>query len=288
MSTNLHKTSRLVKFTLHQWNGFRRDKQVTKQVDEQNSTDGTAGNYNKRLFSNAVLKPITTVLSRAKTEHQRMTFPWCFDGVALLPNKLFFEYSTIMRNYKDLLEQQVVNFANQLPIHIANQQTRLGHLFNIEDYPDRDDLLQAYRIETAIYPVPHTSHFLDEMDDVLTQTAKRDLERQLADTQRAALQGLYDRLLEQVEHMHERLSDPGNSFHESMLENMHRTVELLPNLNIFEDPVLDQACEAIKTKLLVTDTKTLRTDMPTRVEVATRAYDVLSILKGKTDERRAA
>jgi len=283
----LQASAMLVKMTIREWRPYRKDRRVAEKVDEEFHTDGTAGNYNKRLLGKATMKPITSLISRIRSEHKRFTHPWCFDGMDMLPSKLYLDYTQFMRNMPELLKAAARTVASQLPIHIANERNRLGAMFDISEYPTQEEFVDAFGIDLAFFPVPDTGHFLVDLQQDDKERIENDLKKTLASTQADALRSLYDRVLYFVDRVHDRLSDPENIFRDSLVNNLEQLVEVLPGLNLFNDPLIEQIGDEIRTKLLI-DPQTLRTDMKVRREVANAAFDIMNLLKGGEAQKQAA
>lgn len=55
---------------------------------------------------------------------------------------------------------------------------------------------------------------------------------------------------------------------------------MLPRLNVFDDPTLEQVCHELKSRVLIADAQDLRTDLEARKAVADSAYDIVALLKG--------
>lgn len=277
---SIENTCLLVKMKISFWDGFKKDKDASETVDKVYKTEGRAGNFNKRLFDKSVLKPIRNHINQIKEEHGRMTMPWCYDGVYILPNNLFFKYTETMRGITDALSSAVDNMATQYPVYVAAQRNKLGELFNPDDYPDPETLKEKYGVSFNFFPVPSTNHFLVDMENAQLQQLKTELTQNLYNTQKAALDTLYKKVLKLVEHLHERLDDPANTFHESLLSNLDQLVSVLPGLNVFEDEVLNQVYTQLREKVLICDVKELRDNSVKRREVAANAFDVAALLRG--------
>jgi hypothetical protein len=273
---SIESTCILVKLKISFWDGFKKDKEASNKVDQVFLTEGKVGNYNKRLFAKNVFKPIREVLTTVRNEHHRMTMPWCYNGVYILPNELFFPYTETMRTCKDRLDAVVDNFILQYPVYVAAQRTKLGELFKGEDYPDPSFLRDKYKIEFNFFPVPQSEHFiLDSQKDLQEQ-----LKKTLYDTQKSALTNLYNKILELVERLHDRLNDPESVLRESLLENLDALVSVLPGLNVFDDDVLNKVYTQLREKVLMYDTQELRNDMTKRREIVAHAFDVAALLRG--------
>lgn len=276
----------LVKLTVKHWDGFKKDQRVSDRVDVDFRTAGGAGNYNKRLLSKAVLAPIHNLSSRIRTTHRDLTHPWLYDGVSLLPGKLFTTYTDALRALRDKFDSAVDNLVVQYPIYVSNQSKILGDLFDANDYPHQDDLKDRFSVTFDFFPVPQENHFVFESEQIEAEKLKRDLRASLQTAHDKALGSLYDRVYEMVDKVHERLSDPGNVFRDSLVENLHSLVGTLPGLNVFNDEKLERVCREIKDQLLITDAEGLREDKVLRAQVANSAFDIAALLRG--DEMRKA
>ena len=278
---SLDKHSLLVKLTIRQWNGFRKDRKVSKRVDEEYQTSGGAGNYNKRLLDKAVLAPTQQIAARARADHKFFTMPWCYDGVDLLPSKLYFEYTERMRGHQDYFAVAVSNLVQQYPIHKANQYMKLGALFDPSEYPVQDELGNKFGFDVKFFPVPSTGHFVIDSEQVDMARVKEELTRSLSATHTAALEGLYARVNNTINHLYERLADPKNVFHDTLIDNVMQLVSVLPALNIFEDERLTRATREMEDKLFAVDVQRLRDDPVFRAKIANETQEISAILSGK-------
>ena len=277
----LHDSAMLVKLTVRKWDGFAKDKRVSKHVDHIFKTAGNVGNYNKRIIDKAILDPANQICHSLYSEHTRLTIPWCYDGVGLLPSKLFMEYTKLMRDGAHRLEQAVDNLAQQMPIYKANQAARLGDLYDPEDYPDSKELREKYEITYKFFPVPQEGHFIVNMEAEHHERLKQELRDTLAKTEKSALHTLYDRVLTMTEHVVERLSDPKHIFRESLVENLYQLAQNLPKLNVFDDHVLTEIAKDLNDKVLIATADELRTNLTVRAQVAAAAEEISQRLRDR-------
>lgn len=275
---SVQTTSMLVKLTIQYWDGFKKDRNVSQAVDNVYHTAGGAGNYNKRLLDKSVLAPIQSVCNRLRSDHKFFTIPWCYDGVDLLPSKLYFEYTNVIRTHKEVFENEVANLIQQYPVHKANQIAKLGAMFNAEDYPKRDDLHKRFGVQLQFFPVPQEGHFVVDLEAKEADKLRKELTQTLASTQADALTKLYLRVIEMLERLHERLADPSNIFRDSLIVNFVQLAQVLPGLNIFDDPKLASAAAAIQ-NLVYIDPEQLRKDKALRAKIAEATFDIINDLK---------
>lgn len=285
---SLKNSAMLVKMKIRKWDPYKLDKRAAENVEVAFRTNGKAGNFSKELLDTSVLKPITKVISTIRSEHARMTVPWTYEGVSILPSSMYLEYTNVMRQLNPQLKRAVQNLVDQLPIHLANQRSKLGDLFNPLDYPSRDELLAAYEVTHSFFPVPETNHFVLDLEAAEMAKIKQDLQQNLMAAENEALSHLYERVRKVVEHVYERLADPEHIFRDSLVDNIQQLVMVLPRLNVFNDETLNNVCREMNDKLLNVDAQELRTDMSARREMAQNAFDIIGLLNGPQPERIAA
>ena len=92
---------------------------------------------------------------------------------------------------------------------------------------------------------------------------------------------LFDRAYDVVSNMVQRLEafDPdkkGAKLYDSLVGNVRDIAELLPSLNVGDDPRLEQLAKEIGQRLTETDTDTLKTDEGKRKEVAADARELMN------------
>lgn len=275
---SLQKNAVLVKLTISQWDGFKKDARAANRVDQEFKTTGSSGNYNKRLLDKAVLHPIHSISGRIRAEHARLTLPWCYDGVAILPTKLFFTYTEIMRGLTDEFDTAVLNLIQQYPIHKASALLALGDLFNPDDYPDQDALLDRFQVSQRFFPVPESNHFIVDLEAEDSAKMKSTLEKELVATQGVAAEALYSRVREVADRIYERLIEPKAIFRDSLIENALKLTTILPGMNIFNDAFLAQLCSELELWVTQYPPDVLRTDPEIRQQVAEAAFDILVMI----------
>jgi hypothetical protein len=91
---------------------------------------------------------------------------------------------------------------------------------------------------------------------------------------------VWKRLAETVGRFAERMANEDATFHASTVEKLEEIVELLPALNIMDDPNLEQMRRDIQGSLIGYDAKTLRKDKAARSVAATEAQKIMDTMKG--------
>jgi hypothetical protein len=109
---------------------------------------------------------------------------------------------------------------------------------------------------------------------------KIDLQKRLEASHAAATSDLWRRLYDVVAHMVERLSDPEAVFRDSMVGNIIKITELLPRMDVNDDPQLEAMRRKVEEMLCGYTPDQLRKDKQIRKQAATDAKDVLKTMAG--------
>jgi len=261
------------------WSARKHDKQVSREVDEKYGGKD-AGRFNKVLANKDALKSIKKVSGSARLFHQEQTLPWGERGERLLPSANYDHYSRQMRIFKQQFEDAVQEFVRDYHSVIWDARQSLGGLFNREDYPDPSDIRDKFSFRTTITPVPVSEDFRVNLGKDEVDAIKRDLENRIEQAHAMATKDLWKRLYDVVSHMVDRLSEPDTVFRDTLVGNIVRITELLPRLNINNDPELDQMRRQIEDSLCDYSPDQLRTDKKLRRQAVGRAQDVLDAMAG--------
>jgi hypothetical protein len=286
--TTQHITERamLLKVTIHQWTARRNDKKISREVADQHGADRSMGAYHKDLVARDSLKEISELSGQIRAAVYRITLPWLDDGSRILPSAFYF---SAMEQLKALIhdrEAKVEAFLAKWPEVVADAKKRLNGLFDEADYPAPKRLRKLFDVDLAVLPIPSGDDFrvplgkADEEAQIKAQVDDR-VNQLLA----AATRDVWQRIHALVAGMAERLRayrvDPETSkitgiFRDSLVTNIVELIDLLPGLNINNDPELDQMTERLRDGLTVYDAQDLRDDEKARDIVAGRAEKILA------------
>ena len=90
----------------------------------------------------------------------------------------------------------------------------------------------------------------------------------------------FKRLHEVIQKVHAKLSDSDAIFRDSLIDNVKDLIEVLPDLNITDDPELAKLIAAARKNICTSDVQALRDDGDYRTKVAKSAADILKQMKG--------
>lgn len=283
--SGIHSRAVLVKLKISQWDGFKRDERVSSDVDHRYRTMGDAGKYNKRLFTADVLRPIHKAANRIRTKHVELTLPWAYDGVSLLTNRMFLEYTSMIREEKAAFESAVRSFVNNYDEHKRRMEKRLGELYSPLDYPPASHLEKKFDVSIQFFPVPQSGHFVVDLEQEIVDSMRTELDDELVATRATAVDAIKNRLISVLTNMCDRLRDPEKVFRDSTIEMIGTTLAAVPDLNVFEDPEVTNAAQRIQNEVLRYNPQKLRVDVDARRSVVAAADSIITYLcNGDTND----
>lgn len=137
-------------------------------------------------------------------------------------------------------DEVVTNYDN----YVAEDMARRGDRAKLSDYPTREQFRAAFGVRLQYSPVPDRSHFLFD----ISEDDKRALDEQLTNAYTTARQEMFERVTKPLQHMLERLkakhSDPSSRFHESVVDNVVNSVEIVRGLAM-GDSSIEALCDMV-------------------------------------------
>lgn len=274
-TTNVRSSLITVHFSISAWEARKQDKKATKEVAVTHGTDASVGRYHKDLLPGAVEHEKILKLRNAwRVAHYENTLPWGDEGARVMRSSSFLDYAAMYRTYKAQWDAALAEFFVVYPTLVAQAELRLNTLFNAKDYPDLPEVQRRFDVKLTNYPLPDTEDFriLDgippEEADRLVAEAVDGINARLND----AVRDLWARMHKVVTNMQERLSVPvgekGGKFHDTLVSNVQDLLELMPKLNLTNDPEIAQMGRDM-TALVAHPAETLRQSPDARE--ATRA-----------------
>jgi hypothetical protein len=270
-AVRLPERALLVSLNIREWRGRRRDRDVTERVANEHGADRHAGCYTKALVPKRFLAKIAQVRSEARTHHHELTLPWCDEGLRILPVDLHLEYMQDFRGLRARFNLAVADFLDAYDDAKAAARVSLGSLYREEDYPSSLMLQDAFSFEVRPQPLPTGEDWRIDLPEATVESIRLELEHRIEEARNLAVADLYKRLAGVVSRMATTLAEPDKIFRDSLVTNVRDLCDLLPYLNIAEDPALASLSDEIARRLAALDTTQLRHDPASRQAAAVDA-----------------
>ena len=275
--SNLSEKALLVNLSISAWAGRKKDKKATESVAVQYSAQSGAGNYTKKLLPGAKeLDKINSIASAFREYFRGQSLPWLSDGTRILSGANYLQFTAEYRTRKNEFDNAVNDFLAIYPSLQANAQSILGNLYNANDYPDVNQLRGSFNCDVAFMPLPSASDFRLE----ISESDKIDFANKMQSVEKKALSEVWGRLFDVVNNAARRLNDPQAKFRDSLLTNVTELCELLPRLNITNDPSLEKSRQDVLNTISSLDPQDLRDNANDRNDAAKKLADLMKNMGG--------
>lgn len=263
------------------WQGNRLDKAASAEVVAAKGAKGDSARVNKSLIPKEALAPIKTAMNAVRAHFYERTMPWRDNGDRIITRMLYLDFVPEHERLVSAFREEVDKFlTTTYPSAREQAGFHLGDLFNPDDYPSASELRHKFYIELDIDAISTVGDFRVELDEKHVNQIKDQMEAAAVRRVNVAMQDVWRRLAETIGYFHERMSDPEAIFRDSTINNLNELIELIPGLNVLDDPNIEQIRRMVDGKLTGLDAKEIRKDPAHRAELATEAEKVLDVMKG--------
>ena len=274
---SLSNRALLVNLTISEWSARKLDKRETQELARKHGVIDGVARVNKSLLPMAsALDKIRALSNACRQEFYSRTLPWGAEGFHILKADAYMSFIQAMGELRDKRMAAVDELIAEYPRLKADARVALNGMYREEDYPHIDDLRRKFSLELTFMPVPEPSDCarVTILADLADGMAK-ELAAKLADSQATAMKAAWQRLYEVVAKAHERLADPDNIFRDSLINNAVDICNILPSLNIADDPQLEAMRLEVERSLCAYNPDTLRKDELVREDVAAKMADIM-------------
>lgn len=277
----LTERAMVMNLSISLWQGYRLDKEASRKVTEAAGAKSDAARVNKHLVPKEALAPVVTAANSVRAHFYDNTLPWKDNGDRLMPRKLFTTFIQAHEALRQEFDEAVATFLDdKYPSAIAQAEFRMGDLFKREDYPSAAQLRGRFRIVLDIDPVTTSNDFRVTIDQEHVDRVKEAMEDAALRRVQTAQADVWKRLLEKVGRFAERLGDPEAVFRDSTIENVEELIEMVPGLNVLDDPDIERIRREIEDKLGGYTAKDIRKDPELRQELAGDAKAIVDQMSG--------
>jgi hypothetical protein len=278
---DLSRDAILVKVSIRQYTGRKKDELLAAQAAAQHSADKQAIEMYLTSLEKADRLPIQKLATAARQYLNENSAVWDDSGWRLISNAVY-------EQRRSELERLGIEFEAAKNALIARRdeledkaRTRLGPtLFSRIGFPTAEELRAEYKYEVLTQPITNPGdirmrHVSAETVRQIEATTRRGQNEKVQD----ALKQLVQRLFDVVERVASTLHNGDSIFRDTLILNVRELCEIVPALNLTNDPWITKVTGEIADSLGVVEPQVLREDKEARAEVAKTATNLLSKLK---------
>ena len=279
----LSEKALLVRLTVKHPSFAKTDKAVSHEVADQKNANKRAVKVLKTLIdtTHPAYKAVKTARGALYNVFAAETAPWSEDGWYIIKAKGYDRFTEVMREKTDAFDVAVGDFLKVYPELVDQAPDRLGDLFDADLFPSAEACKELFYSDIEVRPVPEAGDFRVAMSADDKQKITAQIQRTNDKRVSEVTTECFDRAYSVVSNMVERLEafDPdkkGAKLYDSLVGNVRDIADLLPSLNVGDDPRLEQLAKDIGLRLTETDASTLKKDEGKRQEVADNARQIMN------------
>lgn len=264
----------LVQLSISTWSANKLDKEISNETNAIKGVQQNAGRYHKSLLPMCdLLDDIKKKATLIRTKFYDNTLPWGVKGIQILPTANYLAFMTDFRKERSEYEYLVKQFVPAYPQLVQDAQRFLGAAYKPADYPEAHEIADKFKMDMQVMPVPNNDFRVNIADEEL-ERIHDEVEARVKDAARGAMQDVWQRLYDKVKHLAEKLADPNAIFRDTTVNHLVDLCELLPRLNVMDDPNLEAMRQEVEAKLAGYNPDVLRANPTTRKSVADEANDI--------------
>jgi len=281
-SQRLRTTTAAVRVSLS-WLGTRKTLTTDQKALAADAfgAEGAFLSAGKKLLDtkHPAFKAVTAIKGRIVSYWKSMSLPYPEPGIRLIRQDKIEGFDAQMNEFKDDLDEAVV----QLDEHYAELKSaarnRLGSLYNPLDYPE--SLRGMFQVSWDFPSVEPPSYLQQLHPDLYQQECERVAAR-FDEAVRLAEQAFMEELQQLVAHLSERLSGQIDGkpkvFRDSAVNNLNEFFERFKQLNVRSSEDLDGLVEQCQGIVTGVEPQTLRDSQGLRQQVAAELGQVQNVL----------
>lgn len=265
----------LVSVRFRHWTGTKSDMGATEEVIARHHAQPKSARLSKTLIFNEQMKALNNTVARIRREVDKHTLPWG-RGTGIYPAAKHADMAEMMEGMSLEYEAAKREFLDHYYEGIKEARSKLGSMFDIEDYPL--DIKDRFGFDYTFQPIPDTDDFRVTLSDKFKGEISHLLHDYHNQLLKEALTEAWFRLYAAIGHFAnvlQKQEGSTNAIRQGLVGNLHRTAVELKKLNIVNDPELDKACDAVLNELAFLDETTLREDDEARSYALKSAVEMI-------------
>lgn len=281
----------LVELRIRSWSGKSTDRGASQEVLANKHATADGGSFVKNLLAGAKqeLKEVHTMDGALREFVYNRTLAWSNTqgddgarrGARLLPAATAMEFLVEVNNLKKERDRAVLQLQSVWKQRVVEAMQNLGGLADSGDYPDEAAIPSLFAASVDLRPVPATSDFsrINVPGPLAGALAQRGAEQAKVMIDNA-MKEMQDRFVEELTRIHTQMSKHANGektrLYGSLITNMQSLVGMARNMNLNQNPKLDELVAKIEAKLLAAPIEAYRDDPLKAKAAATEAQQILA------------
>lgn len=249
-------------------------------MDHYHVQDRSRAAVSVNAYMNDDLRNIGKCQADLRTWHYDHSVPWDESGYRMTHNSCLTELDDLYNKAQVEMSALVSTFLDNYERDLPSQKIKLGQLYDMVRFPRREHFRDRFKIERMELPVPSPG---EDPRAGWSDDQKKEYQLHVEEQQRMSINGalinIASRISDEVGHVYEKTSGytgaKRGAFRDSTIENCQRLADLIPALNINNDPTIEAIRVAINDKVCKYKPDEIRKDKGKLDEVRAASADIL-------------
>jgi len=236
-------------------------REASDDVELKYQTAKKQGRVTKQLFHPNDIKPLTQIMSRARTVFNELSLPYD-SAYRIIPSASYFTFLEKMNPISGEFDQKKADFLRSYDEVVRKSRLALGGLFNEDDYPSEERLQNTigFLIESSVVPAVTAFDTLAGVTPDMIEELKQQAIEGQDEKIKIAMADLLGRLHVSLNKAKAKLSVGDAIFRDSLVSNIHDALEAIDNLNLTNDPKIVEIAAEVRNTLHGITPKAIRDD----------------------------
>lgn len=256
-----------------------------KKVEEENHAQHGVAKVSIHFFQQQDGKTTIDALSDLKAhfgfwkrEHTRLTIPWMNDA-RLLAAAILPTYLNMRSAMEEATPEKVEEFMSVYPDWEVTAPTRMGALFNAEEFPSATECRERITWESTLMPLPEADSFkrIALINPQQAAAEETRLNEAVNRARESARLQTWQELIGHIDHIVKTLSSDKPRIFETLIGGLNSMLTMVPAYSpLFNDAELTRCAAEAQATLAGINVEDLRTDPSLRASTVTAARDLLA------------
>lgn len=255
---------------------------TTRGVIEGNSAAYGSGVWRTKLWggSNRKYRALRRVISETRAYIKKISLHTDVRGERLIKTSSYMDIKTHLQTLNKKYWEAAEKFVDGYDDMVEKEKERLKGLADNIDYPTKSEVERRFKFDIWYEGIPDGDEILDKYGLKLSSIEADNLAKQVKarteKTVKNAMTEAWRVVFKQVHDMAVKLANEDVKFRSTLISNIRDLVQLIPHLNMVDDPYLEEIRGEIEEKLLPYSAKELLSDKEKRAQVASDAVEITS------------
>tara|TARA_A100001515_G_scaffold115590_1_gene97253 strand:+ start:49 stop:975 length:927 start_codon:yes stop_codon:yes gene_type:complete len=261
-------------------------------ADHSRSRNAKVGRHKieKVLIDSPLLKAISSLGNEARNIVKAECAPYDH-GRYLCPNYKYIDVKEAVRKVFDEMQVNKDKFVAEWPMILTNNQLEMGDDHDPSEYPSLQQIKDKISWSLTPHPVPLQGDFRSQIEQDGLDEMTEDFHRATDNALRDSLEHVFKHVRRTIENVSEQLSDRDinpdakrkfksscRGFHETLLDNVMRYVNMLDVCNIYDNPEVKASQQQIRDLLTSVSVPQLKASDTLRHETKQQVDEIIKNL----------